>query len=564
MTRRLTGRLLAVATSAALALTLAAGCSTERTVDGGAGGPSGGASTVDTLNMTASAATPTFARNWNPFSPVDKKSPASGLIYEPLIRINHTQAKKPEPWLAESFAWSDDGKKLTFTLRSGITWSDGKPFTSADVKYTFEIPAKHDNLGLAVPFDKVEAPDERTVVVTFDDVSYQKIDWFGGSAAPALIVPAHIWQEQDPSAWTNPEPVGTGPVKLEAFSPQQVTFAVRDDYWNGQFKMKKINIKPFASPEAGKAMMLKGDLDWSTMSWADADKQFVAKNPETNKYWAYSTGGAEGLDFNNARPPLDDVHVRRALYYAIDAEKILALNKTGQQVTNPTGLSDGVWHDLIAPEFAGKKISQRVDEAKAELAKSSYRLEGGALTKDGKSYPLTIKPVVEYSNWAAWGQGLAQQWKETLGVEVKVVPTPETQLFNQIAEGDYHIAFDWMYGGNTQWASFNNNLGGENYVPVGEKANANYGRFKSAEADELLKQLYRAEDPNQTKEQGYQLQRIQAEQVPYAPLFTAAWFIEVNATNWTGWPDPASPESVPHTLLGPDTILTIRNLTPAR
>jgi peptide/nickel transport system substrate-binding protein len=552
-----------VAVAAAVAFTAAAvGCSTDKGT-GSSGGSPGGKAAVDTLNMTASAAAPTFVKNWNRFSPADKKSPATNLLYEPLIRIDHLAAKKPEPWLAESFEWSPDGKTLTFKLRTDVKWSDGTPFTAKDVKFTFEAPKSNPKLTQnSLGFKSIATPDDHTVVVSYDDVAYQKLASYGDER----IVPQHIWSQQNLETWTNPDPIGTGPAKLTKFSPQQITFDWRDDYWGGKSKgVKHINIKPFADPQVGKAMMLNGQLDWSTMSWQDADKQFVAKNPTTNHYWTYPTGGDEGLNFNVAKPPLDDVHVRRALYAAIDPEKLLKLNVTGQSPTNATGYDAKVYGELLAPEYKDKPHTQDLATAKAELAKASYTVDAsGNLSKGGKAYPLTMKPVVEYSNWSAWGLGLAEQWRTGLGVSVKVVPTPEDQLWGQMAKGDYNIALDWQAGGNTPWAGYDGVLNSANGAPLGQEASTNYTRWQDKTTDDLLAKWRVSNDAAKQKEYAAALQKIVVDNVPFAPLFTAAWFIEVNSTRWSGWPDPASAEYVPHSVLGPETILTIQNLTPAK
>lgn len=98
----------------------------------------------------------------------------AGLTHAPLVRINRT-TDQLEPWLAESWTQSDDGLTYTIKLRSGISFSDGTPFTSADVVFTFRAlydPQVKD-AGLASGAEvsgkplQVEAPDPATVVVRF-------------------------------------------------------------------------------------------------------------------------------------------------------------------------------------------------------------------------------------------------------------------------------------------------------------------------------------------------------------------------------------------------------------
>ena len=71
-----------------------------------------------------------------------------GPIYEELVFVNALKSGAPTPWLASKFKWSNHAKKLTFTIRKGVKWSDGKPLTAADVLFTFQLLKKHKALDL--------------------------------------------------------------------------------------------------------------------------------------------------------------------------------------------------------------------------------------------------------------------------------------------------------------------------------------------------------------------------------------------------------------------------------
>ena len=71
-----------------------------------------------------------------------------GFVYEPLVFVDSLESGKTTPWLASSFAWSDANKVLTFTIRKGVKWSDGKPMTAADVVFTFNLLKKNPALDL--------------------------------------------------------------------------------------------------------------------------------------------------------------------------------------------------------------------------------------------------------------------------------------------------------------------------------------------------------------------------------------------------------------------------------
>ena len=79
------------------------------------------------------------------FSPFNSAVQAlsAGFVYEPLVFVDSLENGKTTPWLASSFAWSDNNKVLTFTIRKGVKWSDGKPMTAADVVFTFNLLKKN-------------------------------------------------------------------------------------------------------------------------------------------------------------------------------------------------------------------------------------------------------------------------------------------------------------------------------------------------------------------------------------------------------------------------------------
>ena len=98
---------------------------------------SGASSTLTLENNTGV----TFTDNFNPVDSNSfcKQMSVCSLVYEPLMEFNSLKAGVQYPWLATGYAWSNGGKTLTFTIRSGVKWSDGSAFTPADVAATFNL-----------------------------------------------------------------------------------------------------------------------------------------------------------------------------------------------------------------------------------------------------------------------------------------------------------------------------------------------------------------------------------------------------------------------------------------
>ena len=174
--------------------------------------PAGDPNAVLTL---AESTLPTFNRNYNPF--VTTCLPGTNnVIHEPLMILNGVKGELV-PWLATEYKWSEDLKKLSFTIRDGVLWSDGQPFTAADVAFTFNLlktaPGVNSSVlpalvGDSAYVESITAPDAKTVEFVFKRAYtpglYELIS--------QNIVPEHIWKSvTDVVAYTNDKPVGNGP-----------------------------------------------------------------------------------------------------------------------------------------------------------------------------------------------------------------------------------------------------------------------------------------------------------------------------------------------------------------
>ena len=160
----------------------------------------------------------------------------------------------PKPWLATGFKWNDP-KTLTFTLRDGVKWNDGKPFSSKDVVFTFDLLKKNQALD-AKGVWRYLAAVETAAPRPGDD----RVQGPGASTFTKLteidIVPEHVWAQQaDPVKFVNAQnPVGTGPIKVKSFNPQQLVIERNADYWQAdKVKVQEIRFHKADAGGAGRA-----------------------------------------------------------------------------------------------------------------------------------------------------------------------------------------------------------------------------------------------------------------------------------------------------------------------
>ncbi|MGZ0152247.1 ABC transporter substrate-binding protein [Kribbella sp. WER1] len=531
---------------------LVAGCSGPAT--GPAATGSAGASSIVYAKTDGGT---TFVRNYNVMGPATDKAPNAELVYEPLMRVDYGDGGAVKPWLAQSWAFSDQGKTLTIKLRTDVKWSDGQKFTADDAVYSLGLPIEKKDFSIAgVTYKSVTKLDDSSVKVTFAEPSFQTLNQFANILLP--MVPKHIWSTQNLNTWTNPDPVGTGPFTVKEFKPQQITLGARSDYWGGKLPMATFKIVPTAG-EALKAQLLRGEIDWASAGWANGEKEYVAKDPDKNLYQLYSNGGAMSVLFNTGKAPFDDVHVRRALALTVDRTAVVTTLQRPGTEAGPTGLSDQLFADWLDPAYKGQVQKVDADAAKAELAKGGWTIDNGALVKDGKRYQPSILFNADWG-WGSYADILINTWKRTLGLTVKSAGQPSAGYYDKQNLGQFDIAAS-STGGASVYGVYRF-LSSQYLTPIGKSATLDQGRWNDPETDKIIKSMERTDNVDELKTLGKQLQKIVVDEVPFSPIYNNFYFIDINATRWTGWPTPEKFDAIPFAGMGPDTITTLLNLRP--
>jgi peptide/nickel transport system substrate-binding protein len=183
--------------------------------------------------------------NFNPYSLGGLgriRGPLNKTIFEFLYYYNHNDGSEI-PWLAESYKVADDFMSVDVVLRSGVTWSDGNPFTAEDVKFTLEKLRDTQELAFASDMKEwvkdvtVTDNEHFTINLLKANPRFFYFYFVENSEIQIAILPKHIWENEDWTTFLNYDPakglpVGTGPFKLVEASPQGQFFD-RDDNWWG-------------------------------------------------------------------------------------------------------------------------------------------------------------------------------------------------------------------------------------------------------------------------------------------------------------------------------------------
>ncbi|MFN2504013.1 MAG: ABC transporter substrate-binding protein, partial [Acidimicrobiales bacterium] len=307
----------------ALALVAAACADSDDTPSAPAGAPAGEEKPRYGGRLVVGAGDPGML---NPaLTPSGTTHPVTGQIFNGLVRLD--RRFNPLPDLAQSWTISSDGKTYTFKLVPGVRWHDGRPFSSADVKYSFEqvLTKLHSRtITLARVIEGIDTPDETTVVFRLRERYTPFLRWLDEDNG--AILPRHLYEGTDPL--TNPanaRPVGTGPFKFDSAVPgDRITLVRNPEYFKkGLPYLDEIVFRIVPAPPQAVQAFEAGELNLLLFPDPAQVERLKAK-PGT----VVTEDGREGfarvirLIPNLRKKPFDDPRVRKAMAHAIDRDFI--------------------------------------------------------------------------------------------------------------------------------------------------------------------------------------------------------------------------------------------------
>src|SRR5713226_3262005 len=247
------------------------------------------------------------------------------LMFNSLVKKDEKFDYVPE--LASNIQRSEDGLSFTFTLRDGVTFHDGQPFTSADAKYTLDTVLASTFAKAASFFEgsgatktayvkSVEAPDAHTLIIRLNK------QWTGllPNLVPLAIIPKDSYESQ------KTHPLGTGPFKFKSYDQVQqvVDLEANQSYWDGPSKIPILRVRVISESNAMQAELQSGRVDIAPLPTSlspDAIKSLSTDSKlNVNQF---EGSNLNLLTFNTKEAPLDNVKVRQAIAYAIDRESMI-------------------------------------------------------------------------------------------------------------------------------------------------------------------------------------------------------------------------------------------------
>jgi peptide/nickel transport system substrate-binding protein len=305
-------------------------------------------------------------------------------IFAGLVRFD--SGWEPQPYLAESWTWQDDGKSLLVRLVKGATFHDGRPITSEDVAFSImAVKASHPFNTMLAPVERVDTPSPQLAIIRLR----QEHPALLLALAPALcpIMPKHVYGEGQElrSHPRNADPVGSGPFRVTAFEPgRHVTLERhRGFFLKDRLRLDGLIYRVIPDPSVQVLEIEKGDVQMLVGPVTVSQAGQLAKSPKVSivARGGEAIGPVGWLEMNLRRKPYDDPRVRRAIAYAIDKDFIVRTLHRGatQAATGP--IAPG------SPFHFGK-----VEAYKHDLAKANRLLDEAGLARNaqGVRFAMTL------------------------------------------------------------------------------------------------------------------------------------------------------------------------------
>lgn len=441
--------------------------------------------------------------------------PSTQLFASPLRFDDKWQ---PQPYLAEKWDLSADGKSLTLNLRKDAVFHDGKPVTSEDVAFSImAIKANHPFQTMMGPVEKVETPDPHTAVIRMSSAHPAII--LAMSPALCPILPKHIYgdgADLKSHPRNSKDVIGSGPFKLTAYVPgQSITLEKFDRFFlAGKPHLDKviININPDNS-----SLVLgleRGDIQMLPHISASIDLRRLTKNKDialTEK--GYEGIGAQNwLAFNTVKPPLNDKRVRQAIAHAVDKNFITKVLMGGfaKPAVGPIVPTSPYAEVGVAQYgFDLKKTAALLDEA------------GFKPNASGERMSLTIDYIPgndeQHKNVAEY---IRAQLKK-VGVTIQLRASADFPSWaKRIASRDFDLTMDAVWNWGDPVIGVHRTYLSTNIRPI---IWTNTQSYTNPEVDKLLNEAGATLDPTRRKAYYSTFQKLVAQDVPIHFINTAPY-----------------------------------------
>jgi len=364
----------------------------------------------------------------------------AGKVYESLLTYSFDL--KPQPSLAKSWEVSPDQLTYTFHLQPNVQWHDGKPFSSADVVYTYTkvLANTPRTRTLMANVSEITAPDANTVVFTLKQPYSAFL--YGFDIGGGAILPKHIYDIDTPVAQNpaNNAPIGTGPFKFKRWERGSYIELVKNEhYWKeGRPYLDGITYRVIPDSASRRLALEQGTVQQAWLQDLEPiDQQRMAKRPDINathkgyEYWSTMWW----IELNGGRKPFSDKRFRQALMYGVNRQFIVdkIMYGTGTVATGPIHHNTRFYDANVKPyPYDPKKATALLDEMGLKPDGDGVRARVGLIPLPYGEMP---RRVAEYIK-----QNLSK-----IGVAVTLENTDAGGWTNRVGNWDFDMGANGVF-----------------------------------------------------------------------------------------------------------------------
>jgi peptide/nickel transport system substrate-binding protein len=489
-------------------------------------------------------------------------------MYEPLMIYNRMEGRLI-PWLGLHADFGDvQHLQLKVTLRPDVRWSDGKPFTSQDVAFTFELLRKYpalDSHGIWNFVERIETVD-----------ALQLRFHFKKPFAPGVLqimqqplVAAHSWKNvADPVSFANEQPVATGPYTEVILFENQVFEIARNPYYWQKDKaiVKSLRFPAFASNEQVMLNLLQGNIDLAANFVPAVDRVYVSKDPEHNRYWFPLVGNMVFLYLNTTMEPYDQAEVRRAISMALDRHKIVKVAMFNySEPGHASGMTQGMGRWRLPNDYPGSDwVRFQPERAEALLDQLGLKKDeaGRRRLPHGDVWSLDINVVSGWSDWVRAAQIISRNL-QAIGIEARLRTYDYGAWFSQLQRGEFQGAISWSTDTVEPYEFYRFLMSQKTRQPIGTPAASNWHRFSDSEVEAMLDSLAAAFDTDTKMQLVHDLQRLFMVKAPAIPLFPNPAWGTAHTRHFQNYPSPQNPYAVLSPNYRPEILQVLTEIRPA-
>lgn len=436
----------------------------------------------------------------------------SGKIFDGLLTYDFDL--KPKPQLATAWAVSPDGLKYTFTLRQGVTWHDGKPFTADDAAFSILRLKQGHPRGRGtfanVTEAKAAAPDK--LELTLSKPAPYLLVALGPSESP--MVPKHLFESVEVATPPGPQLlIGTGPFVLKEWVRGSHAVLERNgNYWDKPKPYLDRVVIRFMTDAAGRAAAFEaGDVDLGSsapvpladMPRFEADQRFTVARQD----FAYS-GAQHQIFFNLETEALKDKRVREAVAHALDLNRMVETVFYGAAKVSPSPISValGPWND---PSIKPRAF---------DVARSEKLLDEAGLAKKADGMRVQLRLLINPFIDARLADFVRQSLRR-VGIDAVIQPREFAAYVKQVyTDRQFDMIIESLSNVFDPTVGVQRGYWSKNFKPGLPFSNS--ARYESAEADRLLEAAAIENDPAKRKALFIEFQQLVHRDIPSVDLLS--------------------------------------------